>query len=188
MTIDNDLIVQWEPKIHKFLQTTFVLGMDKEDLAQELRIAIIKAAKHYNWGKGVTFHTYLHTVMVNTIRTLISKAQKMKDLNEAYSISGTGRVEWEPQKENFVSNEINRSLIDPISLDNMQEMELQDILERAKLSKQEFDFIELRMDGLTMEQITNTLGDSAYKIRTSIQKKIKQVSKGEKFFHEEKVS
>ena len=188
MTIDNDLIVQWEPKIHKFLQTTFVLGMDKEYLAQELRIAIIKAAKHYNGGKGVTFHTYLHTVMVNTIRTLISKAQKMKDLNEAYSISGTGRVEWEPQKENFVSNEINRSLIDPISLDNMQEMELQDILERAKLSKQEFDFIELRMDGLTMEQITNTLGDSAYKIRTSIQKKIKQVSKGEKFFHEEKVS
>ena len=75
MTIENDLIVQWEPKIHKLLQNTFVIGMDQADLEQELRIAIIKAARGFNEDKGVLFHTYLHTAMVNTLRTLISKAQ-----------------------------------------------------------------------------------------------------------------
>lgn len=180
MEITDDLILQWEPKIHKFLQTTFVLGMDKEDLAQELRIAILKAANHYNEEKGVSFHTYLHTVMVNTIRTLISKAQKNKDIIETHSIHGISRALEEP----YVSNEINRSLIDTISTDSMNEMELQDILKRSKLSQIEFDFIELRMDGLTMEQISDTVQDSAYKLRSSIQKKLQNFLQGDTLFYE----
>ena len=67
--INDDLIKQWEPKIHRLLQNTFVIGMDHADLEQELRIAIIKAAKGFNEDKGVLFHTYLHTAMVNTLRT-----------------------------------------------------------------------------------------------------------------------
>ena len=74
--INDDLIKQWEPKIQKLLFNTFVYGWDKEDLEQELRIAIIKAAKGFNADRGVLFHTYLHTAMVNVLRTLISKAQK----------------------------------------------------------------------------------------------------------------
>ena len=50
--------------------------MDKDDIAQELRIAIIKAAKGFDEDRGVIFHTYLHTAMVNTLRTLISKGQR----------------------------------------------------------------------------------------------------------------
>ena len=74
--INDDLIKQWEPKIHRLLQNTFVIGMDHGDLEQELRIAIIKAARGFNEDKGVLFHTYLHTAIVNTLRTLISKAQR----------------------------------------------------------------------------------------------------------------
>ena len=68
MEINDDLIKQWEPKINKMLQNTFVIGLDRDDIAQELRIAIVKAAQGYNEDKGVLFHTYLHTAMVNTIR------------------------------------------------------------------------------------------------------------------------
>ena len=71
MEINDELIKQWEPKINKMLQNTFVIGLDRDDIAQELRIAIVKAAQGYNEDKGVLFHTYLHTAMVNTIRTLI---------------------------------------------------------------------------------------------------------------------
>ena len=74
--INDELILQWEPKIQRLLANTFVRGLDKEDLEQELRIAIVKAAKGFNSDKGVIFHTYLHTAMVNTLRTLISKAQR----------------------------------------------------------------------------------------------------------------
>ena len=60
MEINDDLIKQWEPKINKMLQNTFVIGLDRGDIAQELRIAIVKAAQGYNEDKGVLFHTYLH--------------------------------------------------------------------------------------------------------------------------------
>ena len=76
MEINDELIKQWEPKINKMLQNTFVIGLDRDDIAQELRIAIVKAAQGYNEDKGVLFHTYLHTAMVNTIRTLIYKAER----------------------------------------------------------------------------------------------------------------
>ena len=48
MEITNDLLTQWEPKVQRFLNNSFVLGMDKEDLGQELRIAIMKAAKGFD--------------------------------------------------------------------------------------------------------------------------------------------
>ena len=76
MKINNELILQWEPKINRMLQTTSIRGMDREDIAQELRIAILKAAKGFDSKRKVSFHTYLHTTMVNTIRTLITKAQR----------------------------------------------------------------------------------------------------------------
>ena len=42
MDINNKLIEQWEPKINRMLQTTSIRGMDREDIAQELRISIQK--------------------------------------------------------------------------------------------------------------------------------------------------
>ena len=47
MNIDDDLIIQWEPKIQKMLSTVFVIGLDREDIAQELRIAIERIVELY---------------------------------------------------------------------------------------------------------------------------------------------
>ena len=47
-----------------------------------------------------------------------------------------------------------------------------DIKTWADLSEQELMFIELRLEGMTMEYISERLEDSAYKVRTSIQKKL----------------
>ena len=58
-------------------------------------------------------------------------------------------------------------------------LEMTDMIERSALSPQEKDFLELRMDGLTMVQISNQLQESAYKLRTSLQKKLYGVLKGE---------
>ena len=57
MLINNDLINQWDPKVQKISSTTFIKGMDRDDIAQELRIAIIKAAQGFKEDKGVIFHT-----------------------------------------------------------------------------------------------------------------------------------
>ena len=74
--INDALITKWEPKVQKIASSAFVLDMDRDDIAQELRIAILKAAKGFDPLLGNSFHTYLHTTMMNTLRTLIVKAQR----------------------------------------------------------------------------------------------------------------
>ena len=61
--------------MQKMASKTSIVGMEQEDIAQELRLVICKAAKKYSPDRNASFHTYLHTSMVNTIRTLITKAQ-----------------------------------------------------------------------------------------------------------------
>lgn len=169
LEINDELLEKWEPKVQKFLQTTFVNGMDREDIAQELRISILKAASHFDDTKGVIFHTYLHTAMVNTLRTLIAKAQKTKNVNITYSIDGMS-AEDDPQ--GFLPNEIANSLSDSSALDFINDVELMDMISRANLSSKELLFLKLRLEGMTMEYISSSLEDSAYKVRNTIQKKV----------------
>ena len=169
LDINEELLEKWEPKVQKFLQTTFVNGMDRDDIAQELRIAIVKAASHFDDSKGVVFHTYLHTVMVNTLRTLIAKAQKTKNVNITYSIDG---MDVDDNPQGFLPNEIANSLADLTALEFINNVELMDIITRADLTQKELLFLELRLEGMTMEYISERLEDSAYKVRNTIQKKI----------------
>ena len=53
MKINDDLIVQWEPKIQRMLSNLFIIGMEKDDIAQELRIATMKAAKSFDEDRVV---------------------------------------------------------------------------------------------------------------------------------------
>jgi len=98
MHINNELLTQWEPKVQSFLSKTYIRGLDRADIAQELRIAIMKAAKGFNEDRGVLFHTYLHTTMVNTIRTLLYKADRqlktssLEERTESNNLSTSGNI------------------------------------------------------------------------------------------------
>ena len=46
------------------------------------------------------------------------------------------------------------------------------LLDSVNLNQLERDFLKLRVEGLTMEEITEDLGDSAYKIRQNLQDKV----------------
>ena len=168
MNIDNDLIAQWEPKVQRFVSTTYVMGWDKEDLAQELRIAIVKAAHGFQEDRGVLFHTYLHTAMVNTIRTLISKAQHTLS-TESLDVVYSGL-----EDEYQIPSKILQALLqDEVGL---EEIEIKEVLSRYGLSPQETAFINLRLEGLTMEEISEDLSMSSYKIRTSVREKLKDLA------------
>ena len=107
--------------------------------------------------------------MVNTLRTLISKAQKTKNVNITYSIDG---MDVNDNPQGFLPNEIANSLADESAIEFVNNVELMDIITRANLTDQELAFLELRLEGMTMEFISERLEDSAYKVRNSIQKKI----------------
>ena len=141
--------------------------MDREELAQELRLAVVKAAQGFEEDRGVLFHTYLHTAMTNTIRTLLSKARKLvpftTSLDDVSSDFSTMPVQ---------SYEILEALAD--SSDFTVDVEFKEFLTNCFLDEQEQAFITLRLEGLTMEEITEDLGESAYKLRQTVREKVSQ--------------
>lgn len=165
MDIDNKLIEQWEPKINRMLQTTSIRGMDREDIAQELRISILKAAKGFDPSRKVSFHTYLHTTMINTIRTLITKAQRRPQPQslDAYLTSFSHETEYYPS---FVEKALS------VNIDMDSDLVIKSSLDHFGFSPTERLFINLRMESLTMDEISNTLEESAYKIRTQIRQRL----------------
>jgi len=186
MEINNELILKWEPKIQKMASTTFIIGMDKDDIAQELRIAVLKAAKAYDSNRGIIFHTYLHTTMVNTIRTLMNKAQEehtavvlVKKANEKLKEELKKRrdkvflesLDATFDEDDLIPWEILEASHDPT--DYYKDSEFENWLDSNKLHTNEKLFITLRLEGLTMEEISEDLGESAYKIRQFLRKKFK---------------
>ena len=186
MKINDELILKWEPKIQKLATSTFIIGMDKDDIAQELRIAILKAAKDYDSTLGIIFHTYLHTTMINTIRTLMTKAQEeyttvflVKQANEKLEEELKKQrdkvflesIDMTFDEEDFIPWEITEALQDPI--DYYKDSEFDSWLASKNLNLNERLFITLKLEGLTMEEISVDLGESAYKIRQLLRKKFK---------------
>ena len=160
MEINDELILQWEPKVQKMVSSVFVVGMERDDVAQELRIALMKSAKAYDESRGVLFHTYLHTALVYTIRTLISKAQRQPDFRSIDTVFNDSSI---------MPTEIANALIDPE--DYEQVVEMRQWIDSQGLDKNEKLFIQLKLEGLTMEEITEDLGESAYKVRQSLREK-----------------
>ena len=85
MEINNSLIEKWEPKIHRMTQNLFIVGMDKEDIQQELRISIMKAAKSFDEKNGAIFHTYLHTSIVVSETKLTIRTRRYNKSVDAFS-------------------------------------------------------------------------------------------------------
>ena len=160
MIINDELIKQWEPKIQRMLSNTYIIGMDREDLAQELRIAILKAAKSFDDSRGIIFHTYLHTTLLNTIRTLMSKVGRQPEIRSLDAVY---------ENTNMADSKILEALQDPVNHEEI--IHAMDLLTNHNLSKNEKEFVFLRLDGLTMEEISVNLAMSAYKVRQSLREK-----------------
>ena len=66
-----------------------------------------------------------------------------------------------------------RALADPGKF--TEDVEFDELLAESDLSPLERQFIDLRLEGLTMEEITEDLDESAYKIRQVVRLKLQGV-------------
>ena len=157
MNIDNDLIKQWEPQVHKVARNVSVVGMDYEDIVQELRIGVMKAAKGYKEDSGVLFHTYLYKTLMNTASTLITKASKQ------YRAMPTTDM-----PENFESK------IEDVS-SQLSTLETVDMLGSLDLSCIEKAFIRLRKQGYSMKELGESLDiKGVYRLNKQIKQKVRE--------------
>ena len=139
----------------------WIPGYDRDDLAQELRISVIKSAKAYDEDRGASFHTYLHSAMVNTLRTLLSKSNKQVD---------TKSLDVTYEETDLLPLDIVKALTD--DSDFTLDFDITDEIFSCGLTQAEQKFLVLRLEGLTMEEITEDLGEPAYRVRQSLRKKI----------------
>ena len=172
MEINDALIQQWEPKVQKMTANTYILGLDRDDLAQELRLAIVKAAQGFEEDRVVLFHTYLHTAMTNTIRTLLSKSQKRTFLGNSQYVyeESLDDMHLDFSTLPMQSKKILEALTDP--KDFTIDVEFQEIFQECGLDAHEQAFITLRLEGLTMEEITEDLDEPSYKLRQTVREKL----------------
>ena len=168
MEINDALVQQWEAKVQKMSSNVYVTGLDKDDVAQELRLAIVKAAKGFEEDRGVLFHTYLHTAMTNTIRTLLSKSHKLNPPTVSLDFVD---LDFNPSLPSQ-SLDVLKALTDPS--DFTVDIEFKEFVDDCALDEVEKSFITLRLEGLTMEEITEDLGEPAYKVRQSVREKLFQ--------------
>ena len=150
MEIDDALIKQWEPKITRMISTCQIEGLHRDDLAQELRICILKAAKRYDPDRNVLFHTYLHTTMVNTIRTLAAKSKR----NINNSASYLGQTFFSDSLDDDTSNQaLTQDLFLEDPKDWFNVVEINDLVESLNLTKPELGFLALRQAGHSLKEI-----------------------------------
>ena len=74
----TDLEAQWKPLINKFSYKYYVPGLDVEDIAQELRVVLLKAQRTYNPDKGAKFITYLYKMFDSRIKNILRDTQGRK--------------------------------------------------------------------------------------------------------------
>lgn len=173
---EEELLEQWEPKVHSMLRSVSIIGLDPEDIAQELRIAILKSARGYNPENTVAkFHTYLHVSMLNVIRSLIAKAQKrvstvsLDQHMEGYAGNSSNMF---PRNSQSVSTKLLAALEDVSQAFAFEEVDVLSIIENSNLTPQELDFLELRTQKFKLREITDRLGANSVRLRESIKKKL----------------
>lgn len=164
------LLEKWEPKVNSLLKSIKLRGYEKEDIAQELRIAILKADNKFDVSRGVKFHTYLHVVMVNVLRGLISNSKKL--LNDQSLESFTSALQ---EGKDYISTSPILALEDPSSKREAEELELKFLIESLNLSDSEANFIDLMHKGFKLKEISVEMGKSSTMIRKSIRRKIGEI-------------
>ena len=70
--------------------------------------------------------------------------------------------------------EIIRALTDPNHY--QEEVDISLWVDSQNLANKEKSFLQLKLEGLTMEEITEDLGESAYKVRQGLRDKLQQES------------
>jgi len=150
LEIDDSLIKQWEPKINRMISTYKINGIDRDDLAQELRICILKAAKKFDPDRNVTFHTYLHRTMVNTIRTLATKSKRNLN-NEASYLGQTFATD--STAEGSSPQEFSQEMLLKEPKDWLNLVEIKDLLQSLQLTESELAFLALRQSGHSFKEI-----------------------------------
>ena len=165
--------------IKSLMKEYYIVGMEQSDLYQEGLIGLMHAIKSFDEEKDVTFYTYANTCiktsMISAMRSTFRKKNRI--LNTSYSLD---KLMDEESNHNFYDIfEDNTNEPTGLLIKEEEKQELLDMV-KSKLSKKELQVFNYKLDGLTNEEIADSLNNTKKYVENTvfrINKKYKELFK-----------
>jgi RNA polymerase sporulation-specific sigma factor len=183
------LLKMVEPDLKKIAPHFFIVGGDKEDVMQELRLGVFKAINSYDCTKDTTFKNFcVNLVCKRHLATAIASAKRMKNsvLNDSISLDAPiilgddGNLQtladFIPDKQNPYDESPEVNLVEDLIV--REELELNSELLMDKLTPLEADIFVEYGHNSSYKEISQTLNVPAKCVDnalTRIRKKASEV-------------
>lgn len=183
------LLKMVEPDLKKIAPHFFIVGGDREDVMQELRLGVFKAVNSYDCTKDTTFKNFcVNLVCKRHLATAIASAKRMKNsaLNDSISLDAPFILnddgnfhslgDYIPDKKNPYDESPEVNLVEDIIV--RQELEINSELLMDKLTPLEADIFVEYGHNSSYKEISQTLSVPAKCVDnalTRIRKKASEV-------------
>ena len=162
------LLKMVEPDLKKIAPHFFIVGGDREDVMQELRLGVFKAVNSYDCTKDTTFKNFcVNLVCKRHLATAIASAKRMKNsaLNDSVSLDAPFILnddgnfhslgDYIPDKKNPYDESPEVNLVEDIIV--RQELELNSEMLMDKLTPLEADIFVEYGHNSSYKEISQTL-------------------------------
>jgi len=183
------LLKMVEPDLKKIAPHFFIVGGDKEDVMQELRLGVFKAVNSYDCTKDTTFKNFcVNLVCKRHLATAIASAKRMKNsaLNDSISLDAPFILnddgnfhslgDYIPDKKNPYDESPEVNLVEDLIV--REELELNSEMLMDKLTPLEADIFVEYGHNSSYKEISQTLNVPAKCVDnalTRIRKKASEV-------------
>ncbi len=150
----NHIIARYRNYVYSKANTYFLVGADKDDVAQEGLIGLYKATQEYRESMGCSFKHFAGICISRQIITAIKAATRKKHgpLNSYISLDKPEEYETEETFEGVMEAESPEDIV--ISQENLENIECK--ITKA-LSKMEMQVFMYYTQGLSYEEIANLM-------------------------------
>jgi RNA polymerase sporulation-specific sigma factor len=162
------LLQKYKPLVRQRAGAYFLMGADREDLAQEGMLGLFKAIRDFNVEKS-SFYAFAELCITRQMISAVKAATRQKHipLNRAVSLQSTLPESEIPLEQMLVPKESN----DPqeILLQRSQMAAMQETMQRV-LSNLEKEVLRLYLSGMTYQQIAYALHRSEKSVDNALQR------------------
>lgn len=161
---EQEVVEQWTPLVHKFLNKSNIQGIDREDQEQQMAEQIVTAWRSFDPGKA-QFITYLWKCFQNKTASMVGEAQKHKEeftfgemnmnqrQDDQHHVGIENRLsKISPNNYKFVSGESST-----LDLDTVEEW-----FYMVTLTVPETKVAILQALGFSMNEINEVIGNKVY--------------------------
>ena len=164
------MIKKYGPLVKREVRTFYLIGAETEDLYQEGMIGLFKAVRDYSFDKGGGFAGFATMCIRRQIQNAITNSNRKKHgpLNTYVSLYGTGEDTEQLRLENMVASSSQENP-ETLVLDKERQHTIQDLINQY-LSKMEKQVLDLYLQGLSYDEIADSLGKTRKAVDNALQR------------------